>query len=90
MIVRCNPPWRRYARRYGIANQEAGAVVGMDFGTEQKMESVEVFTLDDLASQNITVSSEHNETDHESIFSIIAYWLGELRWRAKFWKRTRQ
>ncbi len=62
--------------------------MGMDFSTEEKVEEVEVFRLDDLVQQDIPVTSESGEQKRDSWFSLIGYWVSELRWRMKYWKHN--
>jgi hypothetical protein len=64
--------------------------MGMDFGTEERVEEIEVFRLDDLVQQDFNVASERSRQNRESWFSLLGYWVSELRWRMSYWKQNRE
>ncbi len=64
--------------------------MGMDFSTQETFEEVDVFQLDDLAQSEYEIATQSREANQGSVFSSIAYWIGELRWRAKYWGQTRK
>jgi hypothetical protein len=63
--------------------------MGMDFSTQERLDDVDVFQLDDLVQKDFEVSARHRELTKPSWFGLIRYWISELRWRRKFWQQTR-
>lgn len=64
--------------------------MGMDFSTQERLQDVEVFQLDDLVQHEFEAASEAAEAKRVSFFSLITYWVGELRWRAGYWQQARK
>jgi hypothetical protein len=68
---------------------EAGAGMGMDFSTQEKLDDVEVFRLDDLTQQEVVVRDETRKAKSESWLSLLLYWIREIRWRMRYWNQSR-
>lgn len=69
--------------------EEAGAVMGMDFGTDERLDEVNVIEFDDLVQQEFRVNSSDDTDAHESWFSLLVYWVSELRWRVRYWRQPK-
>ncbi|MGD2163020.1 MAG: hypothetical protein PVI81_05970 [Anaerolineales bacterium] len=62
----------------------------MDFSTQEQLEDMDVFQLDDLLETDIKVAQGKSETSKISWLGLIAYWFAEMRWRRKYWLQTRK
>jgi hypothetical protein len=63
--------------------------MGMDFSTQEKWGDVEVLRLDDLVQPEVNEAADRPPAERGSWFSLIFYWISELRWRARYWNKTR-
>lgn len=63
--------------------------MGMDFSTQEKIEDVEVFLLDNLATRQVKVDAGARKVEGESWLSLLVFWIREWRWRMKFWNQSR-
>jgi hypothetical protein len=63
--------------------------MGMDFGTDERLDEVNVIEFDDLVQQEFRVVNGDAAESRQSWFSLLVYWVSELRWRVRYWRQQK-